>query len=231
MESLIIEEILEGINSGLYKPGEKLPSENQLSYSFNVPRIVVRRAYSKLEERGYIKSFQGRGRFLSKPKKQVLLDLTGNVSFSEKLKKLGMTLESDPVYKDNVPYDKGIWEKLGLSPGDEVFRLGLLRVVDGEPIAIHNSYVSPKDFPHIESECHGIRSMYSYFKRKGFSNFHSGPTNMTATLPSSQELELLGCPTLVPILVLESTTYSKDRLIQYSQILYRGDIFTYQINL
>ncbi|HEX7076132.1 MAG TPA: FadR/GntR family transcriptional regulator [Hyphomicrobiaceae bacterium] len=52
------------ILKGTLKPGDKLPSEQQLCRMFGVSRPVVREAISRLKYDGVLESFQGRGVFV-----------------------------------------------------------------------------------------------------------------------------------------------------------------------
>lgn len=53
------------IYDGKIKPGDKLPSENQLASEFNISRHTVRKALSMLENEGYIVAEHGKGTFCS----------------------------------------------------------------------------------------------------------------------------------------------------------------------
>lgn len=61
----LLHDIKEKILSEGYKPGEKLPSENQLSARYHISRQTVRKAFSILEQEGYIYAEHGRGTFVS----------------------------------------------------------------------------------------------------------------------------------------------------------------------
>lgn len=61
---IIVREILSGIDSGQIKPGDKLPSERELSEQFGVCRASVREASRALTLMGYLEVFQGKGAFL-----------------------------------------------------------------------------------------------------------------------------------------------------------------------
>lgn len=61
----LLQDIKEKIMSGGYKPGDKLPSENQLSAKYNISRQTVRKAFAILEQDGYIYAEHGRGTFVS----------------------------------------------------------------------------------------------------------------------------------------------------------------------
>ena len=51
-----------------YKEGDLIPSENKLSRSFNVSRVVIREALHLLREERVIVTYQGKGSFLANPK-------------------------------------------------------------------------------------------------------------------------------------------------------------------
>ena len=52
--------------SGRFQPGDRLPSENELSSSHHVSRHTVRKALSILEQEGFIEAEHGRGTFVSR---------------------------------------------------------------------------------------------------------------------------------------------------------------------
>ncbi len=52
------------VNKGTLKPGDRLPTEQQLCRMFGVSRPVVREAISQLKYDGVLESFQGRGVFV-----------------------------------------------------------------------------------------------------------------------------------------------------------------------
>lgn len=61
----LMEELKQSILSGQIKPGEKLPSENELSARYQISRHTVRKALSILINEGYIEAEHGRGTFCS----------------------------------------------------------------------------------------------------------------------------------------------------------------------
>lgn len=60
----LMEEMKTDILSGKIRPGEKLPSENQLSVRYGLSRHTVRKALGILAGDGYIESFQGKRNLL-----------------------------------------------------------------------------------------------------------------------------------------------------------------------
>lgn len=230
METQIVDDILNGIISGKYEYGEKLPSENVLCNRYHVPRIVVRNAYIQLEERGYVRSVQGKGRFLSQPKQHVELDLRSDKSFTEKIRALGADLTTYNMGVKPVEPNGKIREALKARRDESIWSIALLRVINEEPIALHTSYVREKLFPDIPKNGDSVTSMYAFFSAKGLKNFNSTHTTMNVTLPTLTEQEMLGCPSLVPLMLLEYCTIADgDLILQYNKIVYRADRFKYTI--
>ena len=62
----LMEDLRKQIVSGKIKPGEKLPSENELSGTYQVSRQTVRKALQILQNEGYIYAEHGRGTFCSR---------------------------------------------------------------------------------------------------------------------------------------------------------------------
>lgn len=63
---VLMEELKQDIISGKRKPGDRLPSENELSASCNISRHTVRKALSILEQEGFVEAEHGRGTFVSR---------------------------------------------------------------------------------------------------------------------------------------------------------------------
>ena len=66
---IISEKLRRQIDSGLFQPGEQLPSEHQLMSEFAVSRITVRRAIANLTHQGLVSSHRGKGVFVKEQRK------------------------------------------------------------------------------------------------------------------------------------------------------------------
>ncbi|WP_426449226.1 PLP-dependent aminotransferase family protein [Paenibacillus sp. S-38] len=63
----IVQSFRDRIDSGLLRPGERLPSVRNLSAFLKISQVTVSKAYGELEEKGYIACTQGRGCFVMVP--------------------------------------------------------------------------------------------------------------------------------------------------------------------
>ncbi|SOC38202.1 FadR/GntR family transcriptional regulator [Salinicoccus kekensis] len=64
LSDIIFTQLVTMIRNQEYIEGEKLPSENDLAKYFNVSRVPVREAISKLVSVGYVESHQGKGSYI-----------------------------------------------------------------------------------------------------------------------------------------------------------------------
>lgn len=226
-----MDELLLAINDNKYMPEEKLPSDNELADKYSVPRMRIREIYKKLEQMGYIYSMQGRGRFVKKRDANIQLVLSGKESFSEKMKQQGYKLETKNIFSEIIPYNEKIYEEIRSDKNDEIYKIGRLRIVNGEPIAIHISYVSKKVFPNISRDGENITSMFQYYREQGFTNYSTEKSILTVAYPTSKIRNHLECGEFVPVVKLETNCKdeAKNIMLEYTEILYRGDKFKYEI--
>ncbi|MDO6447718.1 GntR family transcriptional regulator [Oceanobacillus profundus] len=232
-ENVIVDDIMRQIANQTLKPGTKLPSEYVLVEKYRVPRMTVRNALMKLEEQGIVYSKQGKGRYLKEESKHIDLHLTGKISFTDKMKQLGYDLTTKNVYCEEIPFDAKIYRILQAVEGDTIFKIGRLRYINGEPVAIHNSFVSETNFPVIGKDGPAIESMFAYYRQLGYEEFSSNKSLLSTTFPTVFEQELLACKSMVPLIVVESNCIDgkSEKVLEYTKILYRSDKFQYDITM
>ena len=224
---------MEKIASKQFIAGEKLSSENELADHYGVPRMTVRAALTKLEERGYIYSKQGKGRFLKEESIQIQLHLTGKVSFTEKMEQAGYELETRLICCEKIGYEEKIYKLLKCEPKDKVYKVSRIRFIGGQPMAIHNSFVSEKMFPEIATEGTCISSMFAYYRKHGHTEFANNKTLLSISFPTSTEQQLLQCKSMVPLIMVESDCIdaATGDVLEHTKILYRSDRFKYDITM
>ncbi|MFL0507039.1 GntR family transcriptional regulator [Ureibacillus sp. 179-F W5.1 NHS] len=223
--------LLEKIQNCNCEEGLKLPSENKLAAKFSIPRKRIRDVYLDLEQMGMIESKQGIGHFV-KPKRKLLdIVLTGDVSFSEKMKLQTKDYKSVLTRLEQIEMSKLEYPHIEFANCKTLYIIERLRFVDGEPAAIHRSYVNADLFPEIKKERSQLSSIYQFYKTHGIENFESSFTRLSTIFPGKYERMMLHCENLVPIILVESDNWNKDENVQleYTEILYRSDRFSFQL--
>ncbi len=230
-ETDIVDRIISDIHAGRVGANDKLPSENELADNYRVPRMIVRKAYERLQQLGYSYSIQGKGNYVRDRQLQIPLLLAGNQSFSKKMKELGLNYESRNIGCVAIPYDAQMYQALDAAPDEMIYQIKRLRIINLQPIAIHVSHVRAKLFPSIAEEGLSITSLFTYFESKGYTCYESSQSKLSVAFPSRTEREWLQCSSLIPVIVVESGCKDprSGAVLEHSQILYRSDRFTYVI--
>jgi len=88
----IYKDLSEQINNGKYKVGDKIPTEKEIAYKYNVSRITSQKAMNMLAEKGLINRYSGVGSFVSdREKKQKNEDKLEKISGKKKI--IGIVVE------------------------------------------------------------------------------------------------------------------------------------------
>lgn len=231
---LIRSKVHEMILRGELQPGDKLPSENELAELYDAKRIDARNALVQLEKMGIVYGRQGVGRFVNEPLPTIEFLITGATSFSEKMKEQNIPYESRVIYADYASDAEQEHYRDSLRTGKDVkiFKVSRLRIVNEVPCAIHISYIREDLFPHIYNERADLQSVYTFFKTAGRENLSSKDRVVLTQFPTLEEMKLLQCSELVPLLVFETDTYDKDtdECLERVKILYRSDLFKHQLS-
>jgi len=136
-------QIRELIEKGVYKRGEYLPSETELSRTFSVSRITVRRALARLQNAGWITRHQGKPTYINTEfhrEAKLERSLKNILGFSESLASHGRVPDVQVLSDDEVSFEAQVAEFLRIPDqprGREIRRLGK---VDGEPLWVEVRY-------------------------------------------------------------------------------------------
>jgi DNA-binding FadR family transcriptional regulator len=75
----LLQSLQEAIDTGRWKPGERMPTERALSVQYGVARNTIRRALQQLEDAGRIARHVGRGTFVEQGKRRPPNDLARRI--------------------------------------------------------------------------------------------------------------------------------------------------------
>ena len=93
--------ILRRIETGQWRPGDRLPSEDELAEGFKVSKITVRQALRELAQIGHIRREQGRGTFVQRP--PLVEGPRKLTSFSEEMRRQGVQASSAVLEQGTRP--------------------------------------------------------------------------------------------------------------------------------
>lgn len=161
------ESIEKKIRDGVYKVGDKIPSERQMSELYGITRVTVKHAIRMLEEEGVLCSKQGKGTFVvdtpqSNKKIELGMNATGQLSLDIRIggmfpSKVVLSLKSGIVDELPVSFD----------PENRYVELVRLLRADEIPYALQIAYLPYSLF--YDAERHNFRdnSLYDYMDGRG----------------------------------------------------------------
>lgn len=208
---------------------DRLPSERELCEEYGLSRSTVRQAIQELEKEGYVYRAHGKGTFVS-PKKHKQ-DLLKFYSFTEEMKKQGITPVSKVLDFEITDSNEKIANKLNMSLGKKVYKFTRLRLADNEPMMLETSYVPYDRFPGITKADLQKHAMYDIFTKKFNANFTMAEESFQPVITRKNEARLLNYSEGFASMKIESITYEREQIIEYTKGIARGDRFRYRVVL
>lgn len=224
---IIETDIINAIQTGKIKPGEKLPGEVELCEKYNVSRVTVRKAILNLASAGKVYRRAGDGTYVSE---KPYVNTTGQArSFSEDMiqngKKPGSVLLNFKISK--AKKNEFIAEKLRLKENESFYEIERLRTGDGIPIAISYTYIPFKMMPDFNIDRVISGSLYLYFNELYELELVRKERTMSAVMPTKEQKKALKISD-EPLLKICHPSYTKTgAIVEYSETYYVGSRFVY----
>lgn len=198
----IARQIEHDIRAQVLRPGDKLPTEWELTARFGVNRHTVRRALSALAEEGVVRAEQGRGTFVQ----EGLIDyhITRRTRFSDTIRAQDREPEGVLISSSEDRADTRIASLLRIPVGSITIAIEALRRADGHAVSVA-THIFPKErFPHILEAYRDLGSITKALSVAGIGDYTRSLTRVSARLPSPEETRILQVPKTRPLLVTES---------------------------
>lgn len=225
----LYEAIARKIETGDFKENEKLPSERELCESLDISRSTVRQAMAELEKDDYIYKEHGRGIFVSY--ESFRQDLLNFYSFTDEMLKIGKEPSSKVLAFDRVKADEKLSRKLKTKEEAELYRVTRLRLADDEPILLETSYLPVRRFPDLEGEELAEKPMYDIFREQYQVIFSEAKEVFKSVTIRKHEADKLEVNRQSPGMMIERYTYEKEKIVEYTTSIARGDKFEYVVRL
>lgn len=197
----IAEKLTGQIQSGVLKPGARLPVEAELAETFGVNRHTLRRALAHLSEHGLIEATAGRGTFVKEAPLRYPIGV--RTRFSEIVSAGGREPFGRVLGSSVEPACPEVARELALPEGTPVLRIESAHEADGVPISFGTAW-----FP--EARCRDLDLVYAAtgsltraLATLGIEDFRRRETRLTARPATAREMEVLSLAPGRAVLVLE----------------------------
>jgi DNA-binding GntR family transcriptional regulator len=217
------------ISRRAFGPGNRLPSERELSSRVGVSRATLRVALRALHDDGLLEPAHGKGWHVVNPDVVEEEGLEPPLSFTEMAAARGLTSSADVLYQDVRPGTIEEAEELGIAPGSPVFCLDRLRRLDKVPVAIASVCMPAALVEPVADLDYSEQSLYAALRERcGIRPVRSDYV-LQAQGASRADAELLELEAGKPVLVGDYKCFDdQDRAFEIGRITYRGDRYRFR---
>jgi GntR family transcriptional regulator len=215
-------QLLKMIHSGQLRPGDLLPSEEELSRAYGVSRMTSRQAVQLLKNQGLASRHRGQGSFVSQP--PVEKDITHLCGFTAEMRTLGIKASSRVLEARVSPASADVAAQLGIPAGAPIYAMRRLRLADNSPAAIEDAALPLEQFPGIEKLDFSRRSLYQTLRERYGVRFSRADETIEARSAKRAEAALLRLQPRASVLVISRVLWSNAGFaVEAAHSVYRGD--------
>ena len=196
---------------------------------FGVSRMTIRQAMDSLESDGLIYRIQGSGTFVSG--RTTIRKSARLSSFTEDMRERGHVPASRTISKEITLADSLVAGDLGLPLDAVVFRLKRLRMADGSPIAVEETYFN-NDLVDglIHDDVSG--SLHELLAEKYGIEIDSADQSVSAIKLSDTDARLLGEAPGAPGLMVCSVLRNRRGVpVEKATTIYRADRYSFNFTI
>jgi GntR family transcriptional regulator len=153
----IATDLADKIRAGVYRPGDALPAQRELSAQYGVTLMTLRQALQELRDERLIVPQAGRGTYIAPVQATYRVDTLR--SFVEDLREQGHVVMTDVVSTAVRQAPKPV--RSSLNTEEPVLRLERLRLLGGRPVIHQTSWVRQPYATELRGEDFGRTSLYA----------------------------------------------------------------------
>jgi GntR family transcriptional regulator len=222
--------LIEKINSGEFESGSQLPSEREISETYNISRMTARSALTQLVDLGYAYREKGKGTFVRLPNLE--RDFVRLSGFSQMLSSKGIKPSNKVVKSGIIEADKKIAQLLETTIGTKVYEIVRVRYGDNIALALEYSYLPVSLFENLLQYDFESNSLYKVIEDIYNYKLKFSKQWIKITTLYNNEATMLNVIEHTPAFLLESISYDMDeRVVEATRSLNIGDRTTFYTEL
>lgn len=201
----LMKEIKDMIDNGTYKAGDQIPTEIELSDTYQVSRITVRRTIEDLCAQGVLVKRQGKGTFVEAPKIYRMVEKDNNMSFSEACRANGRKPSSHVVSCRFEEAEDWQNEFLKLTEDKRLYHVERVLAADELPIIYEHIYIPVGRVPNLQVERLENGSLFRLLKEEyNVTGSEKSNSTIEVRMASQTYAEHLRINTGEPVMILKS---------------------------
>ncbi|MBL8473725.1 MAG: GntR family transcriptional regulator [Rhodocyclaceae bacterium] len=219
--------IIQGLQSGEWRPGEAIPSEVELAHRFNVSQGTVRKAIDELAAEHLLVRKQGKGTFVSSH-----ADPRAFFRFLRLVRQDGQIEPAQSVPLECLRARAGVEAArvLEIQPGDAIVVMRRVLRFGGKTLVVDEIYLPGDLFGSMTLEVLQTYqgSLYSLFESRFGVRIIRATEKIRAVAADRSSGDILAVPEGTPLLSVERVTYTyQDRPVEWRRGLYCTNEYFY----
>jgi GntR family transcriptional regulator len=206
MYEVIRRDLLAQVRRGLLKAGDRLPSEPELSARFGVSRMTVRQAIDRLVGEHVVVRRRGSGTYVTASSRYRRLNKLG--AFADEIGLGDADIRTEVRDAAALSPPDEVASRLGLKAGQQVVRLLRLRLVDGAPAALQESWLPYALAPDLAREPLLDGSLYRTLADRWGVQVKWAEQEISAAAATADQAELLRVPAGSPLVTIVRLTFA-----------------------
>ncbi|NMM81388.1 phosphonate metabolism transcriptional regulator PhnF [Acidovorax sp. SRB_14] len=218
----IAAELAESIGSGIYCPGERLPSEHALAEQFGVNRHTIRRSLASLCSQGLVRITQGSGTYVEDF--AVDLALGKRVRHQQGLAQAGLRGSLVVLEEKQVRATAAVAKALQVRTRSPLLALRVIGQAEGQPLHVSERYFPLPRFERLADVVRETGSITAGFAAHGVADYTRRESRITAELPDAVVAAELRQPATRPVLLVKSLNVDlAGTPIEFAHAWFAGD--------
>ncbi len=214
--------LLSQIKSGRYKPGGRLPTEQELTQEFQTSKSPVRQALDALRVEGYIYRHPGRGTFVSSAPRGEANWTIGSI---EDVIGLGEKTKFHLLDFAPCPASEELLRVFNVKGEKTFFRIQGVRLLDDKPLYYLDFYLRKRVARQLQKRDVLNSPVIVALEKKLHLRLSKCVQIISASLADSKLSRYLKIPNKSPILCIERVYYTyNDEVIQWARSFWRADL-------
>ncbi len=210
--------IKQQITSGIWRPGDKVPSEAALQRQFDISRMTVNRAIKELAVEGVVSRIKGSGTVVAQLHR---ISSTLEVrDIHEEILARGHAHSMRVLRVDALRADAALAKVFKLRLGAKLFHSVMVHLEDGVPIMVEDRHVNPASAPNYLVADFSSTTPTRYLLEHA--PLTEASFSIEATLASPEEAASLGLKRSEPCLVMTRRTVSGLHVASLARLVYPG---------
>lgn len=221
------DELYDKIIEGVYKSGDRIPSERELSDVYGVSRMTARQAITELEKDGIVYREKGRGTFVSGPN----LYQDNIKSFTQTLIEQNMHPSTKIIESSTVSHLTSISQILHMDKKTSYYKVKRLRLGDNVPIALETVYIPTIFTPGLlENKLDG--SLYKVLEEQYGYEMSNIACEIEACISNKILMGMMSLKNQEALLKVTGITHDQNgRRLFYEESYYRSDLYKYRVDI